>query len=66
MQVQGEAGGGEGMNEEKYRVILYDDQIMAENMSYGTALLLVEIFLEKFYEEKMLRVTIERQAPKLD
>ena len=24
------------MSEEKYRVILYDDQIMAENMSYGT------------------------------
>lgn len=54
------------MSEEKYRVILYDDQIMAENMSYGTALLLVEIFLKKFYEEKMLRVTIERQTPKLD
>lgn len=55
------------MSEEKYRVILYDDQIMAENMSYGTALLLVEIFLEKFYEEKMLRITIERQCPpKLD
>lgn len=49
------------MNEEKYRVILYDDQIMAENMSYGTALLLVEAFLQKFYEEKTLRVTIERQ-----
>lgn len=50
------------MNEERYRVIVYDNDVMAENMSAGTALLLVQAMLEKFYQEKMLRITIERQC----
>ena len=50
------------MSEERYRVIVYDNEVMAENMSAGTALLLVQAMLEKFYQEKMLRITIERQC----
>lgn len=47
------------MNSEYYR-ILFHDIVLADHMTLGTALILLEALFQKFYNEPSAQYTIEK------
>lgn len=54
------------MWESKYKILDADEHIIAENLSLTNALIFVEGYMNKYYEEPGLRITIVRDDEGLE